>query len=86
MPDWTQLKNGDRIRMVSVPSGLKDRETVALIRRLIRNRTVRTINWIDPQRHPWFDYIWVRRHKNERHSLCLCETDSWVYVKSRDKR
>ena len=91
MPDRTQLKIGDRIRLLRVPQGdLDQRErelregaegagwTADTIERIIAQDPVVTISSIDERGHPWFEYeLKSAGGENEHHSLAIVDDESW---------
>lgn len=86
LPRWKSLKLRDRIRIVSLPEQPLDAAGTIILKRLIKSRGVREIDWIDDkQGYPWFTYMLRRRGKIESHSIAICDEKSWVRVKSRKK-
>ena len=91
MPDHTQLKIGDRIRLLRVPQGdLEQRErelrngaqdagyTADTIERIIAQDPVVTISSIDEYGLPWFQYdLKSATGDIEHHSLAIMDDDSW---------
>lgn len=91
MPDRTQLKIGDRIRLLRVPQGdLEQRErelregtedagwTADTIERIIAQYPVVTISSIDEYGYPWFEYeLKSASGEIEYHSLAIMEDESW---------
>ena len=91
MPDRTQLKIGDRIRLLRVPQGdLEQRErelrngaqdagyTADTIERIIAQDPVVTISSIDEYGLPWFQYdLKSATGDIEHHSLAIMDDDSW---------
>ncbi|MCE9555467.1 MAG: hypothetical protein K8T91_19135 [Planctomycetes bacterium] len=86
---WRQLRVGDRIRIVRMPSDA-DRpgytfhpETRRLYRRLIsRNRAVRVFQ-VDEYRLPWIQCRFRRRNGGWEHHWLAVDDDSWVRVTPR---
>jgi hypothetical protein len=84
--DWKQLRVGDRIRIVRMPSDADvpgitfHRDTRRLYKMLIaRNRPLR-IAWIDENGLPWIQCRFRRKDERlEYHSLAVND-DSWVRV------
>ena len=79
MPDRTKLKIGDRIRLLHVPAGELSRWTKLTIEAIIRQDAVVTIDRIDENGKPWFNYNLVRPNSRiVEHTLAVMEDDSWV--------
>jgi hypothetical protein len=91
MPDRTQLKIGDRIRLLRVPqSDLEQRErelregaedagwTADTIERIIAQDPVVTISSIDKYGLPWFEYkLKSATGEIDHHSLAIVDDESW---------
>ena len=88
-PNWKRLRVGDKVRIVSIPTGDqaqyerdKDPFTVRLFWRLIRKRSVITIFKIDEFGSPWFGYKFRNgRGTMEYHYLSIRDNESWVLVR-----
>lgn len=91
MPDRTQLKIGDGIRLLRVPQlDLEQRErelregiedagwTANTIERIIAQDPIVTISSIDKYGRPWFEYdLKSASGETEYHSLAVLDDDSW---------
>lgn len=94
MPDRTNLKIGDRIRLLRVPAAdvaqrqreLRERADAAgwtadTIERIIAQDPVVTISSIDEYGRPWFDYELKSDDRQvEYHSIAIMEDESWCLV------
>ena len=94
MPDGTNLKIGDRIRLLRVPApdlAQRQRElrkraddagwTADTIERIIAQDPVVTISSIDECGRPWFDYELKSDDRQvEYHSIAIMEDESWCLV------
>ena len=87
MPDRSELRVGDRIRLLAVPAcdlAQREREiasaaemagwTADTIERIIASNPVVTI---DEYGAPWFDVELVGVEGVEHHSLTILDDDSW---------
>lgn len=86
--NWQDLRIGDRIRIVRVPSLFNESlyhdrdwdETLALYFELIANQTVFAISTIDEDGRPWIEFELVEKDGTTvSHSLAL-DDDSWAYA------
>jgi hypothetical protein len=86
MPDRRKLKVGDKIRIISVPSGDRG-ETAKVLQEIVdRGRPVRIFQ-IDEYKMPWFIVHILRKNgRREIHSLAIMEDDSWRYVRARNNQ
>lgn len=94
MPNHRELKPGDRIRLLSVPSGdLAQREretqqgledagwTADTIERILARDPIVTIDRVDEDGLPWFDYTFPSSTGDpEFHSIAILEDRSWERV------
>ena len=87
---WQDLRVGDRIRIVRMPSDFSQpgfyasRGTRRLYKRLIARRSPLRICEIDEWDLPWIRCRFRRNYDSwEHHSLAIID-DSWVRVKSRN--
>jgi hypothetical protein len=88
---WRTLKAGDRIRLICVPeSDLQQRErelqdgaemagwTADTLERILNLDPAVTIDRVDEQGMPWFEYELVGEDgRIEYHSLGIAEDESW---------
>jgi hypothetical protein len=90
MPDRSELRVGDRIRLLAVPvRDLAQRErelatgaqmpgwTADTIERIIASHPIVTIDRIDKYGAPWFDVELDGADGVEHHSLTILDDDSW---------
>ena len=90
MPDRSELRVGDRIRLLAVPAcdlAQREREiatgaemagwTADAIERIIASDPVVTIDRIDEFGAPWFDVELDSADGIEHHSLTILDDDSW---------
>jgi len=83
--DWRQLKVGDRVRIVRLPSEFSqpgfhvDNDTVSFYRHLIDSGCVLKVTEIDPKGRPRIEYEWKKLTGIESHGL-LINDDSWEAV------
>lgn len=91
MPDRTQLKIGDRIRLLRVPQlDLEQRErelrdaaedagwTANTIEQIIAQDPIVTISSIDEYGLPWFEYeLKSASGEIHYHSIAIMEDESW---------
>jgi hypothetical protein len=87
--DWRDLKVGDRVRIVRLPSGADSPgytfplETRLVYRQLIaRGRAVRVYR-VDDNGLPWIRCRFKRKRGGWEHHFLALNDDSWVRVKSR---
>jgi len=79
---WQQLKVGDRIRIVRLPSEFSrpdyqvHDDTIALYRHLIDEGCVLVVDEIDDKGRPRIEYEWNKPAGVEYHGL-LINDDSW---------
>jgi hypothetical protein len=92
MPDRSELRVGDRIRLLTVPAcdlAQRAREiatradmaglTADTIERIIATQPVVTIDRIDEYGAPWFDVVLDGSDGVEYHSLTILDDDSWEH-------
>jgi hypothetical protein len=86
---WRQLKVGDRVRIVRMPSGVDEpgyrfpAETRRLYERLIERGYPQRIYEIDEWGLPWIDCRFRLADGQWEHHLLAVNDDSWVLVKPR---
>lgn len=94
MRDFTELKPGDRIRLLRVPEAdlaQRKREVAAnsemagwtadTIERIIATTPIVTIDRVDEYGHPWFDAVLTGIDGEiEEHSLNITDNDSWEHA------
>ncbi|MCA9588103.1 MAG: hypothetical protein KC657_22425 [Myxococcales bacterium] len=94
MPDYRQLRPGDRIRLLAVPqtdldqrvrekrNGLEDAGwTADTIERILAQDPVVTIDRIDEYGYPWFEYVLLSDGGDrEYHSIMVLDDHSWEFV------
>lgn len=87
---WRDLRVGDRIRIVRMPSGVDDpgytfpKETRLLYNRLIARGRSSRIYKIDDWGLPWINCRFKRKDGRLTHHSLAVNDDSWVRVKRRD--
>ncbi len=93
MPDWTKLREGNRVRLIRVPeTDLLQREseienscdmagwTADTLERIISESPVVVIDRIDEQGAPWFEVeLTSADGEIEYHLLTITDNDSWTY-------
>lgn len=92
MPDHTELRVGDRIRLLTVPAcdlAQREREiatndemagwTADTIERIIASDPVVTIVRIDEYGAPWFEVELEGDDGTHFHSLTILDDDSWEH-------
>ena len=94
MPNWRELRVGDRVRLLCVPArDLDQREreiregiempgwTADTIERILAQQPVTRIEYIDDYGHPWFE-VALRGEDGttEIHSLNITDDHSWERV------
>ena len=89
---WRDLRVGDRIRIVRLPSGV-DRPgyvfhpcTRRLYKKLIARRRPLRVYEIDEWGLPWIACRFRKEDDTWEHHFLAVNDDSWVRVKSRSKR
>ena len=85
--DWRELRIGDRIRIVSLPTGLDESlwpaETLAVYRMLIARRRPVRVYEIDAWNMPWIRFLVRGDGGRWVHHGLLINHDGWVRVRSR---
>jgi hypothetical protein len=87
----SELKVGDRIRIVGLPRidapGYIGRDTKRVLKKLIARRRPVVIDEID-EHAPWYSCRFrMKNGKLEDHSMAVCAgDDNWVLVKPRGKK
>jgi len=93
MPDRSQLRPGDRIRLLAVPKAdLLQREqeirdaapyagwTADTIERILAQDPVVVIARVDEYGQPWFDYdLETESGAIEEHTIAIMDDESWEY-------
>ena len=80
---WRDLRVGDRIRVVRMPSGYDEggccvhEDTVALYRHLVEQGTILTISRIGDPDLPWIEYRWVLGGGDVEYHYLAMNDDSW---------
>ena len=77
---WRDLRVGDRIRVVRMPTGSMQEDTLALYRHLLEEGTVLTISRIGDPDLPWIEYMWNQEDGGDHHHYLAMICDSWERV------
>ncbi|WP_146602042.1 hypothetical protein [Novipirellula aureliae] len=89
-PSWKDLKIGDRIRIVKIPSVFAEShyhngdwdETFALYRDLILRNMVVTVCEIDGAGRPWIEFDSLDADGNIASNSLAVDDDSWVFAET----
>jgi hypothetical protein len=86
---WQNLRVGDRIRFVAMPSGYSEEnchpETLAAYQLLIERRRPVRVAFLDETKRPWIRFRVLASDGRWDHHSLLINHDGWVPVKPRKR-